>query len=129
MARARRTHAPHTLLAATLALNEMQASFDLRWEADMRAIRRWQAAHPGRDLVWPDHADLVVWLMEQLEAVPPARSVPTFTYASTRRPGSHDRCSEHGDIGPAESIVAHLRAAHGLTYSQWQALTELEEER
>lgn len=47
---------------------EMQHTFELRWAADMRAIKRWQAAHPGNDLVWPDHADLVVWLMEELDA-------------------------------------------------------------
>ena len=46
---------------------EMQRTFDIRWNADMRAIKRWQAAHPGNDLTWPDHADLVVWLMEQLD--------------------------------------------------------------
>lgn len=40
--------------------------FRLRWDADMRAIRRWQEA-TGKELVWPDHADLVVWLLEQLE--------------------------------------------------------------
>ena len=48
-------------------LRERDASFQIRWEADMRAIKRWQEAHPGRDLVWPDHADLVVWLLDQLE--------------------------------------------------------------
>lgn len=48
---------------------EMTAGFNLRWKADMRAIKRWQAA-TGRDLVWPDHADLVVWLLEQLDAGP-----------------------------------------------------------
>ena len=47
------------------ALNEDNRLFNLRWEADMRAIERWQEAHPGNDLVWPDHTDLVVWLMEQ----------------------------------------------------------------
>lgn len=47
---------------------ELQATFDLRWKADMRAIKMWQAAHPGTGLIWPDHADLVVWLLEQLEA-------------------------------------------------------------
>ncbi len=47
--------------------DDFARTFDLRWKADMRAIKRWQAAHPGNDLVWPDHADLVVWLMEQLE--------------------------------------------------------------
>lgn len=45
---------------------DLERSFDVRWKADMRAIKRWQAAHPGTDLVWPDHADLVVWLIEQL---------------------------------------------------------------
>ena len=47
---------------------ELQATFDLRWQADQRAIKKWQAAHPGNDLVWPDHADMVVWLLEQLDA-------------------------------------------------------------
>ncbi len=45
-------------------LQDMNASFELRWKADMRAITRWQIA-TGRLLVWPDHADLCVWLMEQ----------------------------------------------------------------
>ena len=47
---------------------ELEHVFDLRWQADMRAIRRWQAAAPGREQTWPDHADLVVWLLEQLDA-------------------------------------------------------------
>ena len=33
----------------------------------MRAIQRWRAAAPGRDLTIPDHADLCVWLLEQVE--------------------------------------------------------------
>ncbi len=45
-------------------LQGMNASFELRWKADMRAIERWQKA-TGRTHVWPDHADLCVWLMEQ----------------------------------------------------------------
>lgn len=49
-------------------LVERKASFDLRWKASQRAIKRWQEAHPGNDLVWPDHADLCVWLLEQLDA-------------------------------------------------------------
>lgn len=47
-------------------LDDMQRTFDLRWEADMRAIKRWREVHPGNELVMPDHADLVVWLLEQL---------------------------------------------------------------
>jgi len=49
---------------------DLRASFDLRWKADMRAIKRWQAAHPERpnvELTWPDHADLVVWLLGEVE--------------------------------------------------------------
>ena len=49
-------------------LEDMQMTLDLRWKADMRAINRWRAANPGNDLTLPDHADLVVWLLEQLEA-------------------------------------------------------------
>lgn len=50
-------------------LAELEALFDMRWAADMRAIKRWQAAGTGRELTWPDHADLVVWLLEQLDVV------------------------------------------------------------
>lgn len=47
--------------------DELQACFDSRWKADMRAIKRWQEAHPGHNHVWPDHADLCVWLLDQIE--------------------------------------------------------------
>jgi len=46
---------------------ELGFTFDLRWKADMRAIKMWQAAHPGNDLVWPDHADMVVWLLGEVD--------------------------------------------------------------
>lgn len=47
---------------------EQSASFDLRWKADMRAIKAWQEANPGNELVWPDHADLCVWLLGERDA-------------------------------------------------------------
>jgi len=98
---------------------EAVRSFGIRWDADMRAIRRWQAGDPDppvgrlveaasklcdataggqghgeraavlaaiqpftdraaeagrRELLWPDHADLVVWLLAQLEYEPPIPS-------------------------------------------------------
>jgi hypothetical protein len=43
--------------------DDFQSSFELRWKADMRAIQLWQETHPGDDLVWPNHVDLVVWLL------------------------------------------------------------------
>lgn len=47
---------------------ELERTFDLRWKADMRAIKRWRKDDPHRrKLVLPDHADLVVWLMEMLD--------------------------------------------------------------
>lgn len=46
---------------------ELRRYFDLRRDADQRAIARWQKAHPGKELVWPDHADLCVWLMVRYE--------------------------------------------------------------
>jgi len=56
------------LVAAKVAylqgeLADHEKSFELRHSADMRAIKRWQEAHPGNELVWPDHADLCVWLL------------------------------------------------------------------
>jgi len=47
-------------------IKELEASADLRWKADMRAIKMWHDAG-NDDMVWPDHADLVVWLAKQLE--------------------------------------------------------------
>ncbi len=48
-------------------LADLQALFSLRWNADMRAIKMWQKEDPSRSLTWPDHADLVVWLLGALE--------------------------------------------------------------
>jgi hypothetical protein len=55
------------LTEAADELQSPEAIFNLRWDADLRAIRRWRAAGTGRELKMPDHADLVVWLLEQLE--------------------------------------------------------------
>jgi hypothetical protein len=59
------TEAAETITALRAEVEWYQRSFDLRWDASMRAIKRWQEAHPGNDLNWPDHADLVVWLLER----------------------------------------------------------------
>lgn len=113
-------HVRAIVQAAVVAI-EAQQSFALRWDADMRAIRRWQAGEPSeavkmlieragrlcdataghegsvgpradmlaalqdlhgdatpagaRDLTWPDHADLVVWLLELIELRPACPSI------------------------------------------------------
>ena len=48
-------------------IEDHEASFELRWKADMRAIKQWQEAHPGNDHIWPDHADLCMWLIGEVE--------------------------------------------------------------
>lgn len=45
---------------------DLQKTFDLMWAADMRAIKRWQAANPGNDLVWPDRSKLTEWLLNRI---------------------------------------------------------------
>jgi hypothetical protein len=61
------------LAAAKQEAAELQQVFDVRWEADMRALRRWREAHPGNDLVLPDRANLVVWLLGLVERSAPPR--------------------------------------------------------
>lgn len=53
------------IVALEADLADLQRTFDLRWDADMRAVKRWRAGHPERDLIFPDRADLVVWLLER----------------------------------------------------------------
>lgn len=60
--------AESSLAAEKLRVAELEQTFNMRWEAQQHAIKRWQDAHPGNDLVWPDHADLIVWLLGELEA-------------------------------------------------------------
>lgn len=55
-----------TLRAMLRERDELRASFDLRWKADMRAIRlRREQSQDDDNLTWPDHADLVVWLLAE----------------------------------------------------------------
>jgi len=49
-------------------LAERDASFELYWSASMRGIKMWQEA-TGEDMVWPDQAHLIVWLLEKLTQV------------------------------------------------------------
>lgn len=52
---------------AEAEIMELNQTFDLRWKADIRAIKQWRKAHPGNELVMPDHVDLVLWLSKLLE--------------------------------------------------------------
>ena len=47
---------------------DLHDTLDVIIEADERAVDLWRAAHLGKELVIPDRARLVVWLLEQLAA-------------------------------------------------------------
>jgi hypothetical protein len=47
-------------------LAELQLWFDVRQAADQMALATWRAAHPGDETPIPEHADLVIWLLDQL---------------------------------------------------------------
>lgn len=73
--RAQATAALNALPGLIATIDEMEReaeehdhSFELRWKADQRAIKRWHAAG-GDELTWPDHADLVIWLLERLDKI------------------------------------------------------------
>lgn len=80
------------LQATKKELEGLQRTFQLRWDADMRATRRWRKGHPKRELVLPDHADLCVWLLEQLEAAP-KRTGKVVTYYEVYFRDGKDWCS------------------------------------
>jgi hypothetical protein len=61
------SEAASMLAWAIQEIEDNDASFEVRHGADMRAIDRWRLAHPGNELRQPDHADLCVWLMSQIE--------------------------------------------------------------
>ena len=52
---------------AACCIEELEQLFDLRWAADMRAIKAWQIAHPDQPKIWPDHADLGTWCLSRIE--------------------------------------------------------------
>jgi hypothetical protein len=54
---------------AACCIEELEQLFDLRWAADMRAIKAWQIAHPDQPKTWPDHADLGTWCLSRIEAL------------------------------------------------------------
>lgn len=47
---------------------DLRDTLDVVIAADERAVNLWRAAHPGNELVVPDRAKLVGWLLEQLAA-------------------------------------------------------------
>lgn len=102
-------------------LGEQESSFLLRWEADQRAIKHWQEA-TGKELTWPDHADLCVWLLEQNEAIRASLRAKAEEwekeYQNWHMPGAHDDETGEDDDGNVyaatiKACAAELRAMEG----------------
>lgn len=62
----RATQAADEIERLRLERDELQQAFDMRRKANSRAIKHWQQK-TGKTLTWPDHADLCVWLFEEIE--------------------------------------------------------------
>jgi hypothetical protein len=95
------SEAERLLAEARAERDELQQLFDLRWAASMRAIKRWQEANPGNDLVWPDSADLDVWALEQADA------------ATDRLTDALVALKPFADYAPYVSMFVEGRAAQG----------------
>jgi hypothetical protein len=101
------------LVEATEERDDLQRTFDLQWEADQRAIKRWQEAHPGNDLVWPDRADMVVWLMEQLASARKAAIFhPDQNMPGCMMPDGGECCAGHAAL--AEDWHKQRREIEGM---------------
>jgi hypothetical protein len=117
-----REDAAHTLRALRAALDaaererdEFQASFDLAWDADMRGIKRWQAAHPGKELTWPGRDKLVAWLLSERDAADAtgyARGVRDAANLINRIADEADGRAPDG--GPFGLVGRYAESARGL---------------
>jgi len=56
-------------------VKELEVTLDLIHDADMRAIKMWQEAHPDKENMWPDQAMMVCWLMERMRELEAERNL------------------------------------------------------
>lgn len=106
------------LIAAARERDDLQKTFDVRWDCDQRAIERWQEA-TGHKTVWPDGADLTVWLLTELEQAEAARDEALKELKDLAEPRLQSMRMENGHFdmsvcGPivnrfALAVVAHFR--------------------
>ena len=55
--------------ALTAEVAELQQVFDLHWRAQQRGVDNWRKETPGNDLVLPDSAELIFWMLERIDAL------------------------------------------------------------
>jgi hypothetical protein len=59
--------AADALEAQAERIAEQDFVLEMKWRAEDRAIKAWQAK-TGERMTWPDQAKLVEWLMDELDA-------------------------------------------------------------
>jgi hypothetical protein len=59
--------AANRIEADAARIAELEAVFETKWDAEQRAIKAWQEK-TGKNMTWPDHAKMVEWLLDELDA-------------------------------------------------------------
>jgi len=92
--------------------DEVRHIFQRQWDAQMRGVQRWREANPGNDLVLPDHANLIEWLVEQVAERDRLReALVDIQGAAWRAQGEFSRPANRVLVGIGERADAALRPA------------------
>ena len=78
---------------------DLRDALDVVTWADERGVELWRAAHPGKELVIPDRAKLVEWLLEQNAALRKAKEMVEL-----------ERCEMMRSMSLAQNRSKQLRA-------------------
>lgn len=99
-------------------VEELESLFELRHKADLRGIAKWRAESPSeRELMWPDHGDMVAWLLKQLDEKEQLEKC--FDIAFKLNAGQHDHrfhgytCGNNSRHRP---LISKTLAIHRRTY-------------
>ena len=90
---------------AACCIEELEQLFDLRWAADMRAIKAWQIAHPDQPRTWPDHADLGTWCLSRIE------KLESVTKDDAKWLAAYHKWCEMNGCAPSSSDLISARKA------------------
>ncbi len=99
-----RERAAAKIAKLTAKLQEWDKRFDLFWEAHQRGHEAWRKAHPGNDLVIPDMAKMVEWIVGALDRL----SAPTGADAMERAKATIADAIRHANYSPDEED-AHIQ--------------------
>jgi hypothetical protein len=101
--------------AARAEVDDLNATFSMMWKADMRAIALWREAHPGNDLVQPDRARMVRWLLDERDALR-----AQLRGASLDLLAANDAPLLHAEAAYQAGAEAMRRAAQGACQAAFQ---------